>query len=322
MSTPLEDSARRAKAAKNSPRLSVGGPRIPTGILARKIVLLLRQNPQRHYTPNEIATEVKDKKSNVRKELNRLLLRGKDDTPAPVIKTGPGFYACHIGPEELAAIEQPEPKVHALQLTWEASDSPLFGGFPPRSPPSVLDAGFGAVRAQGAWAHDESSRSWRVVRFQGPHRITLQAFPTTGTLMASIGSSENPLNGPALAQLRVWLQATFQAEGFRWSDPQVKTVEIHRDFETLRLSGAEAARFYLGRMGLSGTTLRLEALEGALVQVYNKRDFLRMEVRLRPRSLDLQSLEGLLVGFYYGPPDDLGGSNGSPGLPHPEGGYA
>lgn len=323
MPGPLEKQARRQKAAEKSPPLGrVGGPRIPTGKLAQAIVRFLRQDPTRSHTAKEIVVAVKAPASDVKKELCRLLLPGRDESPPPVQRLARGLYACHLGPRELALIENPEPKVHALQLTWKAESSPLSGGFPPRSPPPILDAGFGELRPRGAWHHDEASRSWRVVRFQGPHEITLQAFPTTGTVMASIGSSDNPLDGPALAQLKVWLQATFSAEGFRWSDPIVSTVEIHRDFKRLRLSGAEAARFYLGRMGLAGETLRFEALEGALVQVYNKRDFLRMEVRVQPRSLDLASLTGLLVGFYYGPRDEGHGTGGfESGLP-PEGGYA
>lgn len=317
---PNEGDARRLKAAEKSPPLGAYAvPRIPTGRLAQRIVAKLREDPSRSWSPVMLAQAVKEPKANVKKELCRLLLRGRGDTPPPVVRVGRGLYACHLGPKELAGIENPTPKVHALQLTWKAASSPLFEGFPPRSPPSIADAGFGSLRPRGSWAHDESSRSWRVVRFQGPHEITLQAFPTTGTLMASIGSSDNPLDGPALAQLRVWLQATFAAEGFRWSDPLVSTVEIHRDYKHVRLNGAEAARFYLGRMGLAGEQLRFQALEGALVQVYNKKDFLRMEVRVQPRSLDLQSLEGLLVGFYYGPREEAGPS---PGVLPPEGGYA
>lgn len=320
MSKRLEDEARRRKEAAFSPPLPVGSrPRFPTGKLAWKLVNELRKDPARSLTVQELVEATKAPKSHIKKELCRLLLAGKDGSPPPVQRTGRGLYACFLGPAELARIEEPEPKVHALQLTWKGESSPLCEGFPPRSPPGVLDAGFGVLRARGSWAHDEASRSWRCVRHEGLHEITLQAFPTTGTLMASVGSSEAPLDGPGLARLRVWLQATFAAEGFRWSDPLVSTVEINRDFKRLRLTGVDAARFYLGRMGLSGETLRLEALEGAVVQVYNKRDVLRMEVRVQPRSMDLQSLTGLLVGFYYGPRE---GSQDGPGLREPEGGYS
>lgn len=320
---PGRGEARRLKAAEKMPPLGGSAvPHIPTGKLAQRIVQFLRQNPTNGHTVAEIILAVKAPKANVKKELCRLLLPGRNESPPPVQRLARGLYGCHLTGRELALIENPEPKVHALQLTWKGESSPLCEGFPPRSPPNVLDAGFGSLRPRGVWAHDESSRSWRVVRFEGPHEITLQAFPTTGTVMASIGSSDNPLDAAAVGRLRVWLQATFAAEGFRWSDPIVSTVEIHRDFKRLRLTGAEAARFYLGRMGLSGESLKFEALEGALVQVYNKKDFLRMEVRVQPRSLDLASLTGLLVGFYYGPrPDELGDSGAVP-RPEPDGGYS
>lgn len=319
MPRPNEALARRLKVAEKLPPLVSGGPRIPTGKLAREIVRFLRQNPGQAYTPNDIIQAVKAPKASVKKELCRLLLGDKSGSPPPVLRVERGLYACYLGPAELALVENPEPKVHALQLTWKASDSPLNGGFPPRSPPGVADAGFGAIRPRGSWHHDESSRSWRVVRFSGPHEITLQAFPTTGTVLASISSSENPLDAPALSRLRIWLEATFAAEGFRWTDPLVSTVEINRDYKRLRLTGADAARFYLARMGIHGEQLRFSALEGALVQVYNKHDYLRMEVRLQPRSLTLENLGGLVANWMYGPRDT---GEALPERPGPEGGYA
>lgn len=313
------EKARRLKAARNSPPLGViQPPRIPTGRLASSLVAYLRKNPGLSYTPNDLAVAVKAKKADVKKELCRLLLPGRDDTPPPVQRTGRGLYACFLGPRELALIENPQPKVHAIQLVWKAPSLPPFGGSPPRSPPlGVLDAGFGQTHR--SWVHDEASRSYRLQRWHGPLRITLQVFPTTQTLMASIDSSSTPLDGPAIGHLRTWLEATLQAEGFAWSEPRVATVEINRDFTRVRLNGLEAARFFLGRMGLGGTQLKLEALEGALVQIYQKEELgvMRQEIRLQPRGLDLPNLQALVVSMFYGPvqPEAM-----PPGPP--EGGYA
>ena len=100
-------------------------------------------------------------------------------------------------------------------------------------------------------------------------------------------------------------------------------MEINRDFTRVRLAGREAARFYLGRMGLSGETLRLNALEGALVQVYNKERLgvMRQEIRLQPRGLDLPNLQALVVSMFYGPLPG-GDTAVAPERGPPEGGYA
>lgn len=315
-----ERMARRLKAAEKSPPL-VGGqlPRIPTGSLAKRLVATLRKDP-RSWTVSELCGEVHAPKSHVKKELCRLLLPGRDDTPPPVQRTGRGLYACFMGPHELLRLENPQPKVHAIQLVWKTPTLPPFGGSPPRSPPGILDAGFGVLHGR-SWVHDEESRSYRLQRWHGSLRITLQAFPTTATLMASIDSSATPLDGPALGTLRTWLEATLQAEGFMWSEPRVATVEINRDFHRVRLAGREAARFYLGRLGLSGEQhLKLNHLEGALVQVYNKEKLgvMRQELRLQPRDLDLPNLQALVVSMFYGPLPDTHGPSSLP----PEGGYA
>lgn len=320
MSRPADRLARRLKAAENSPPLVVHRPRNPTGILAQRIVAVLRRDPARSWTVHELVVEVKKGKPAVKKELCRLLLPGRDDTPPPVQRTGRGLYAAFVGPEELARIESPTPKVHALQLVWPVPGSPPFGGSPPRSPPTA-EAAFGVGHGR-SWVHDEESRSYRVVRWHGPLKITLQAFPTTGKLLASVDSSENPLDAQALGTLRTWLEATLQAEGFPWTEPRVATVEINRDYHRVRLNGREAARFYLGRMGLSGEQhLRLGHLEGALVQIYNKERLgvMRQELRLQPRDLDLPNLQALVVSMFYGPLSDTA-SRGTP--PPPEGGYA
>lgn len=312
--------ARRLKAAGNSPPLGVvQPPRKPTGKLARAIVQELRRDPARSYTVAELVAIVKRPKSDVKKELCRLLLPGKDDSPPPVQRTGRGLYAAFLMPGDLARIESPQPKVHALQLVWRTPSLPPFGGSPPRSPP-VAAAGFGVLHGR-SWIHDEESQSYRLQRWHGPLRITLQAFSTTSTLMASIDSSETPLDGPALGTLRTWLEATLQAEGFQWSEPRVATVEINRDYHRVRLNGREAARFYLGRMGLSGEQhLKLGHLEGALVQVYNKERLgvMRQELRLQPRDLDLPNLQALVVSMFYGPL----ANNPSPSPGEPEGGYS
>lgn len=311
--------ARRLKAATFSPPLVVQRPRNPTGLLARKIVAVLRRDPARSLTVHELVAEVRKGKSAVKKELCRLLLPGKDDTPPPVQRTGRGLYAAFVGPEELARIESPTPKVHALQLVWPVPGSPPFGGSPPRSPPSSQGWDFGVLHGH-AWVHDEGSKSYRLVRWHSSLKITLQAFPTTGKLLASVDSSENPLDAPALGTLRTWLEATLQAEGFPWTEPRVVTVEINRDYHRVRLNGREAARFYLGRMGLSGErSLKLGHLEGALVQIYNKERLgvMRQELRLQPRDLDLPNLQAIVASMFYGPmPDDVGER------PPPEGGYA
>jgi len=315
------EKARRLKAAGKSPPLGVQPPRIPSGKLAAAIVAALRSEPGRSWQVSDLIPVVKKGKAAVKKELCRLLLPGPDDSPPPVQRVGRGLYACFLGPQELLALENPQPKVHALQLVWAAVNSPPFGGSPPRSPPlGVLDAGFGV--GHRGWTHDEDSRSYRLQRWHGGLKVTLQAFPTTGKLMASIDSSATPLDGQAIAHLRTWLEATLQAEGFPWSEPRVATVEINRDFTRVRLAGREAARFYLGRMGLSGETLKLNALEGALVQIYNKERLgvMRQEMRLQPRGLDLPNLQALVVSMFYGPMPQDGGTAGERGPP--EGGYA
>jgi hypothetical protein len=122
--------------------------------------------------------------------------------------------------------------------------------------------------------------------------------------MASIDSSNTPLDAHEIGHLRTWLQATLQAERFPWIEPNIATVEINRDFKRVRLSGREAARFYMGRMGLSGEhELKLSHLEGALVQIYNKDRLgvMRQEIRLQPRGLDLANLQALMASMFYGP---------------------
>lgn len=313
------DKARRLKAAANSPPLGIQPPRIPSGKLGSAIVAALRSEPGRSWLVADLVPVVKKSKAAIKKELCRLLLPGQDDTPPPVQRVGRGLYACFLGPKELLALENPQPKVHALQLVWRAPSSPPFGGSPPRSPPS----GFGQVHR--GWVHDEESKSFRLQRWHGGLKITLQFFPTTATLMASIDSSNTPLDAPAIGHLRTFLEATLQAEGFPWSEPRVATVEINRDFARVRLEGREAARFYLGRLGLSGETLKLEALEGALVQIYNKERLgvMRQELRLQPRGLDLPNLQALVVSMFYGPMTDGGPvQSGVGSLGEPEGGYS
>jgi len=317
--------ARRQAAARNTPPLPVASPpRVPTGKLARLLVAALRERPGQSYTPGELCLIVKAKKGNVKKELCRLLLPPRGNTTAPVQRTGKGLYACFLGPEELLAVENPQPKVHAIQLVWDAASPPLFGGFPPRSHAGAhaREQLFGPLTAQGAWVHDEASRSWRAVRWHEEYKLTLQHFASTGKLLVSVNASQKPLDAPALGHLRTWLQATLQAEGFTWQEPRVATVEINRDFERVRLGQREAARFYLGRLGLSGDrALRLGHLEGALVQIYNKEALgvMRQEVRLNPRDLDLPNLQALVESMFYGPareppPPAVASS--------PEGGYA
>lgn len=308
----------------------VAVPRIPRGRLAQALVAVLRAEPGRSWTPGELAVKVKGKKASVKKELCRLLLPGPDDTPPPVQRLAHGLYSCFLTPEALTQLENPQPKVHALQLVWKLPGVPPFGGSPPRSRAhthargQVLDAGFGVIHAESDWTHDEASRSWRCKRWHGGLRITLQAFPTTGTLMASIDSSMTPLDAPAIGHLRTFLEATLQAERFTWTEPRVATVEVNRDFKRVRLAGREAARFYLGRMGFTGEqSLQLKHLEGALVQVYNKHALgvMRQEIRLQPRDLDLANLQALVVSMFYGPlPPQQ--QEPSPPLPPPEGGYA
>lgn len=270
--------------------------------------------------------QVKGKKASVKKELCRLLKPGPDDTPPPVQRVAHGLYACFLGPAELQQLENPQPKVHALQLVWKLPGQPPFGGSPPRSRAhtrgAMLDAGFGAIHADGAWTHDDSSRSWRCRRWHGNLKVTLQAFPTTGTLMASVDSSLHPLGATELGHLRTFLEATVQAEGFTWTEPRVATVEVNRDFKRVRLAGREAARFYLGRMAFTGEqALQLRHLEGALVQVYNKHQMgvMRQEIRLQPRDLDLQNLQALVVSMFYGP---LPPQEQPSPLTQPDGGYA
>lgn len=289
----------------------------------------MRAEPGRSFSPNELAVLTKSKKANVKKELCRLLKPGPDDTPPPVQRVAHGLYTCFLTPDDLLKLENPQPKVHALQLVWKAGGWPPFGGSPPRSRAhaharaGVLDAGFGVLHAQGGWVHDEGSRSWRCSRWHASLRITLQAFPSTGTLLASVDSSRTPLDGPALGHLRTWLEATFQAESLPWTEPRVVTVEINRDFQRVRLQGRSAARFFLGRMGLSGEqSLRLQHLEGALVQIYNKEALgvMRQEIRLQPRDLDLPNLQALVVSMFYGPLPPKEQEVSQPA--QPDGGYA
>ncbi len=313
---------RRKAAAKSPPLTAVQPPRIPTGRLAARLVAVLRAEPGRTWTPAELAVEVKGRKADVKKELCRLLLPGRDDSPAPVQRTGRGLYACFLGPAELLLLENPQPKVHAIQLVWKLGSLPLSGGSPPGSHASAHTRAWG-VQPSGAWVPVEGSRSWQLRRWHGKLAVTLQAFPTTGTVMASVDSSENPLDGPALGHLRTWLEATFQAESLNWIEPRVATVEINRDFQRVRLGQREAARFYLGRLGLSGEQhLKLEHLEGALVQIYNKERLgvMRQEVRLQPRDLDLPNLQALVVSMFYGPLPPQG--RDEPAGSGPDGGYA
>ncbi len=249
---------------------------------------------------------VKAKKGNVKKELCRLLLAPRGGGTPPVQRTGKGLYSCFIGPGELLQIENPQPKVHAIQLVWDAASPPLFGGFPPRSraPAYAREQLFAPVQAQGGWVHDQASRSWRAVRWHDAYKLTLQHFPSTGKVLVSVNATAQPLDAAGLGHLRTWLQATMQAEGFTWTEPRVATVEVNRDFERVRLGQREAARFYLGRLGLSGDrALRLGHLEGALVQIYNKEALgvMRQEIRLNPRDLDLPNLQALVESMFYGP---------------------
>lgn len=296
----------RTPAAEKLPLLpSTAVPRIPQGATARKIVKLLRADVNRSWTPGEIVAETGLKKSTVRKELCRLIEPGTKDTPPPVQRTGPGLYAAFLGPGELARIESPEPKIHALQLVWKV---PRFGGLPPRSRTRTREAGFGILHADGDWLHDEASRSYRCKRWHDGQRVTLQVFPSTATVLASVNSSKTPLAPADVGRLRSFLEATLQAEGIPWTEPRIVTVEIARDFQRFRLAGREAARFFLGRMGTRGDTLNLGALEGALVQIYNKTQIgaMRQEIRLQPRELDLPNLQALLTSMFYGPlPTDV-----------------
>lgn len=274
----------------------------------------MREDPTKTWTPAELAGRVKTKQNAVRKELNRLLLPGPDGTPPPVQRTGRGVYACFLTQAELNLIESPPPVVHAIQVVWKTGAGRFAGGSPPGRAPAptraharaaILDAGFGLVKSETEWVYHDGARAYSAVRWCGPHRVTLQAYPTTGTLMASIHATKDPIDGPGLAKLTTWLQATIQAEGYAWTDPKVATVEINRDFKRVRLAGREAVKFYLGRMAINGEhSLRMSQLEGALVQVYNKHETgaMRVEVRLQPRDLDLANLQSLVTSMFYGPP--------------------
>jgi len=317
----VQPTPRRRAAAGNVPLLvSSAAPRIPSGRVGRSIVAVLRKDPARSWTPGEIAEATRLKKATITKELCRLIRGGNKESPPPVERVAPGLYSCFLGPQELTQIENPEPRVHALQIVWKAGNLPRFGGSPPRSRGRTREAGFGMLHAEGDWVHDEGSRSYRCKRFHEGLKITLQAYPTTGTLMASIDSSKTPLSGPDLAGMRIWLQATLQAEGYAWTEPRVATVEINRDFQRVRLRGREAARFFMGRLGLQGErSLSLGHLEGALVQVYNKHSLgvMRQEIRLQPRELDLPNLQALVTSMFYGPMPEMAAD-----FPDPEGGYA
>lgn len=269
----------------------------------------------------------KGNKGAVKKELCRLLAAGPDDSPPPVQRTGPGLYACFLGPNELLRLENPTPHIHALQLAFTGALPPPNGGSPPGSRTHTHAWGAGArpreetlLPAQSSWQRVEASKSWQCRRWFEARPITMQAFPTTGTLLVSVDSSDRPLDPSSLAQLRTWLEATLQAEGMTWRDPTVKTVEVNRDFHRVRLSATEAARFYLGRMGLSGPHLGFAQLEGALVQVYQKDRLgvMRQEIRLQPRDLDMAGLQAMVTSMFYGPlPAD------PPSVPSiPEGGYS
>lgn len=299
----MQPSSRRASAATNPPLPVSAVPRIPDGKLARRIVGLLRLEPGRSWKPQEILEALKIPKAKgggLRKELARLTKPGRDDSPPPIQRVGPTLYACFLGPGELAQLESPEPRVHGLQLVWK---SPQNGGSPPRSRARTREAGFGELHRDGDWMHDEASRSWRCVRFYKAHRVTVQVFATTGTILASVDSSREPMGPLELGHLRTWLEATWQGAGFAWLEPRVATVEVNRDFKRVRLRGREAARFYLGRMGTSGDSLKLGQLEGALVQIYNKASLgvMRQEIRLQPRDLDLENLQALVTSMFYGP---------------------
>lgn len=308
--------------------IAATAPRLPTGKVGRAIVRLLRLAPERSFTPYEIHAETGLNSNTIRKELSRLI-KPRADTPGPVQRTGPGLYGAYLTPQDLKKIENPRPEIHALQLVWRAPGLPRSGGSAPRSRThahakgAVLDAGFGSLRAASdEWIHVEESRSWQVTRWHGDHKVTLQVFPTTGTYMASVNSSRAPMDAEGIARLRIWLEATFQAEGFPWTEPRVATVEINRDFKRVRLAGRSAARFFLGKMGLHGErSLHLKHVEGVLVQIYNKEDLgvMRQEIRLQPRELDLDNLQSLVATMFYGPMPEAAIPDH---LPDPEGGYA
>lgn len=319
--------ARRRSTATKLPSQGVG-PRIPSGALGRAIVALLRSDPSRTYSPDEIAKAIGAARKSVGKELCRLITVGKNDSPPPVQRTGQGLYGCFLGPRDLHLIESPMPKVHALQLVWKL---PPGGGSAPRSRARthargrLAEAAWGELNAQGAWIHDDGSRSFRRITTHNDHKATLQVFPTTGTLLVSLSTTQKPLDPAGLQAIRAWLQGMFDGEGWPWYEPRVATVEINRDFKRIRLAGRDAVTFFLGRMAVNGErNLNLQALEGALYKLYNKKDLgvLREEIRLHPRELDLSNLQALVTTLFYGPL----GQPPPPSVPAPildahEGGY-
>jgi hypothetical protein len=179
------------------------------------------------------------------------------------------------------------------------------------------------LQPRPGWLWRQESKSWEKRAIAQGHNLTIQHYPSTGTVLASINSSRDPFDAAGLQRLRDYLSGIFAAEEMPWIEPNVVTVEINRDFKLLRLKGREAARFYLGRMGTSGDTMRFKELQGALVQLYMKRELgvMREEIRVNPVDLDLANLQSIVTNFFYGPvgsPPPPADNNGG----DPPGGYA
>jgi hypothetical protein len=236
--------------------------------VARKIYTFMLQHPRDFYSPKEIAASLGLNPKTVSKECWRMARATYGGDVPPVIRCKGGLYRVFRQTDIVRAIEQPKPKAHAIQAKCALPFNRGWGasGVPERT--------WGSVSSRPLWEFDESNGQYiRTEEWRG-RRVVVQVTARTGTILASLECSRNPIDPHDFMAWCEWLDTWTRAQGLHWSERHSSLVNIEFNLDYRELALKE----------LRG--LRLKKFRNAWLQAYQKGDFLRFEVRWSPSKDD------------------------------------
>lgn len=158
-----------------------------------KTVQLLKKEPERVWSPKEIAQRIDEKPGSVRQAIRRHL---KEDRPQ-IKQIDEGRYRAFVEAETLRSIERPEPQCHALQLEVPVSRN---GWSPP----------------QHLFERDETNGSeWAKLIWEG-RPVSIQWLGDPQRLEVSVRSSKDPIGFEELDTVEGWFQGLLEGWGLEW----------------------------------------------------------------------------------------------------------
>lgn len=243
------------------------------GTVAYRILLILKAEPLKLWSAQELATVLREKKGTVTKELSRLRKKVNYDGD-PLLTYDPfrQSYRHFVKGETMPEIERVEVTIHALQMRIGV---PQPHGW---SPP--------AAARHVKWTENEKAVQYNG-RFEYRGRKgTIQFQVTTGSLMVDLNANEHgmELRVPEAMEYLGFLEGLLKGQGFRYAEEyaEIVNVEFNQDFERLALSGMKRSM--------------LRKWVNSWAQVYEKQTgVLRREFRLHPEDRTLTTLEALAI---------------------------